>query len=287
MSTLSSQADLADGTDAMSPSFETRFRQANERARRKAQATRLALNVVGLVAFLAAWEAIPRFSDWVNDVLFPPPSVVLQTFMPMLMSGEIGRNIAISLQRAGLGFVIALISGIGIGLFTARIRTVQYLVEPLLHGFRAVPTIALVPLVVLWFGIGEPSKVVLVAWGAFFPIWITTFIGVRDINVIYLRSAACLGASRRDTLLLVVLPAALPFILSGIRQAIAVSLIVLVAAELSGASAGVAYMMSQGHQLFRVDIMFIGLVLLGTFGFLADRIFVALARWLFPWYAAA
>lgn len=285
--TTISNSDLTDAAHHPSPSFEAQFRAANNCARRKAQLTRLALNVLGLALFIAVWEAIPRYSDWVNEVLFPPPSTVLQTFIPMLTSGEIGRNIAISLQRAGLGFVIALVSGISLGLVTARIRWLQYLTEPLLHGFRAIPTIALVPLCILWFGIGEPSKVVLVAWGAFFPIWITTFIGVRDINLIYLRSAACLGASRRDTLLLVVLPAALPFILSGIRQAIAVSLIVLVAAELSGASAGVAYMMSQGHQLFRVDIMFIGLALLGTFGFLADRVFVALARWLFPWYAAA
>ncbi|QND71413.1 ABC transporter permease [Tardiphaga robiniae] len=285
--TTISDIDLSDNTHPASPSFEAQFRAANERARRKAQLTRLTLNILGLMLFIAIWEAIPRYSDWVNEVLFPPPSTVLQAFIPMLTSGEIGRNIAISLQRAGLGFVIALVSGITLGLVTARVRWLQYLTEPLLHGFRAIPTIALVPLCVLWFGIGEPSKVVLVAWGAFFPIWITTFIGVRDINLIYLRSAACLGASRRDTLLLVVLPAALPFILSGIRQSIAVSLIVLVAAELSGASAGVAYMMSQGHQLFRVDIMFIGLALLGTFGFLADRVFVALARWLFPWYAAS
>lgn len=287
MSTISTHPTVPDDTSAGLPSFEAEFRLAHQRNKRRAQLARLALNVLGVVLFVAAWEAIPRWSDWVNEVLFPPPSVVLQAFIPMLWSGEIGHNIVVSLQRAGAGFIIALVAGIAAGLLTARVRTLQYLSEPLLHGFRAIPTIALVPLCVLWFGIGEPAKVVLVAWGAFFPIWITTFIGVRDINIIYLRSAACLGASRRDTLFLVVLPAALPFILSGIRQAIAVSLIVLVAAELSGASAGVAYMMSQGHQLFRVDIMFIGLVLLGTFGFLADRIFVTLARWMFPWYSAS
>jgi ABC-type nitrate/sulfonate/bicarbonate transport system permease component len=287
MTTISTHVEEPDETHTGPASFEAEFRLAHQRVRRNAQLTRLVLNILGVVVFLVTWEAIPRLSDWVNEVLFPPPSVVLQAFIPMLLSGEISRNIVVSLQRAGLGFAFALVAGISAGLLTARIRTVQYLVEPLLHSFRAVPTIALVPLCVLWFGIGEPAKIVLVAWGAFFPIWITTFIGVRDINIIYLRSAACLGASRRDTLFLVILPAALPFILSGIRQAIAVSLIVLVAAELSGASAGVAYMMSQGHQLFRVDIMFIGLVLLGTFGFIADRVFVALARWLFPWYSAS
>ena len=179
----------------------------------------------------------------------------------MLLSGEIPLNILASLRRAGAGFSVALVTGIAAGVLTARIRIAEYLTEPLLHGLRSVPVIALVPLSVLWLGIGEGAKIALVAIGAFFPIWIATFIGVRDVHIVYLRSAACLGAGRFSTMLWVVLPAALPFILAGLRQSIAVSLIVLVAAELSGATAGVAYMMSMGHQLFRVDIMFIGLLL--------------------------
>jgi len=104
------------------------------------------------------------------------------------------------------------------------------------------------------------------------------------VHPIYLRPAACLGAPRLKTMLLVVLPAALPMILAGLRQAIAVSLIVLVAAELSGATLGVAHMMSLGYQLFKVDVMFIGLFVLGALGFLADRTFVWLTARLFPWY---
>ncbi|QOZ67342.1 ABC transporter permease [Bradyrhizobium arachidis] len=287
MSIASSEGTLSPSRDSEAPGFEAEFRTAYWRTRRRAVLFRLALNAAGVLLFVAAWEAIPRWSNWVNEVLFPPPSQVLEAFWPMLKSGEIGHNIVVSLRRAGTGFGLAFVLGIAAGLITSRVRFFQYLLEPLLHGFRAIPTIALVPLCILWFGIGEASKLALVTWGAFFPIWITTHIGVRDVHVIYLRSAACLGAGRLATLFLVILPAALPFILSGLRQAIAVSLIVLVAAELSGASAGVAYMMSQGNQLFRVDIMFIGLALLGIFGFLADRAFVALAGWLFPWYEGA
>lgn len=202
----------------------------------------------------------------------------------MILSGEIAHNVIVSLGRAGAGFMIATVLGIAAGVMTARLRVLQHLTEPLLHGFRAIPVIALVPVSVLWFGIGETAKIVLVATGAFFPIWIATFIGVRDVHIVYLRSAACLGAGRIATMFWVILPAALPFILAGLRQAMAISLIVLVAAELSGATAGVAYMMSMGHQLFRVDVMFIGLLLLGTLGFLFDRLFVLLTHRLFPWY---
>ncbi|MBS7543881.1 ABC transporter permease [Ancylobacter oerskovii] len=286
MSLASSDARIEPGTDTRPPagSFEEAFRAEHRRRRRHAAMWRLVLNAAGIALFVIAWELIPRYSSWINEVLFPPPSQVFEAFVPLLLSGEIVKNIRVSLLRAASGFGVALVLGIGAGVMTARLSWLQYLFEPLLHGFRSIPAIALIPLCILWFGIGETSKTALIAWGAFFPLWITTFIGVRDVNPIYLRSAACLGAGRLTTLFLVVLPAALPFILAGIRQALSVSLVVLVAAEMSGASSGIAHMMSEGHQLFRVDIMFIGLAVLGAFGFLVDRTFVAVARRLFPWY---
>ncbi len=264
-----------------------RFQQAHARAERTRRRRRLLLNLAGIALFLLGWEAIPHVFSWMNPALFPPPSRVLQAALPLIESGELAGHITASLTRAAAGFVIALILGITAGILTARIAFLHHLSEPVLHGFRSVPSLAVVPLAVLWFGIGELPKIALIAWGAFFPIWITTFIGVRDTNIVYLRSASALGAGRLRTLFLVILPAALPFILAGVRQAIAVSLIVLVAAELSGSTRGIAYMMSLGHQLFQVEIMFIGLVLLGTFGFLADRLFVWAARRLFPWYQSA
>jgi len=263
------------------------FVAAEHRRRRRAALNHAARNGLGLVIFLAVWEAIPRLAPNLNVLMFPPPSMVVETALPMILSGELAENIAMSLSRAGAGFLLAAILGIAAGLLTARIRLLNELSEPVLHGFRSVPVIALVPISVLWFGIGEPAKIALVAIGGFFPIWISSFIGVRDVHPTYLRSAACLGATTYRTMLLVVLPAALPFILAGLRQAIAVSFIVLVAAELSGATSGVAYMMSRGHQLFRVDIMFIGLFTLGALGFIADRLFVLTARRLFPWYETA
>jgi ABC-type nitrate/sulfonate/bicarbonate transport system permease component len=263
------------------------FRLAYRSQKRRQVGWRLIFNLLGVLIFLSVWEAVPRVVPWINTVLFPPPSKVVDTLWPMLLSGEIAHNIVVSLGRAGAGFLIAAVLGIAAGVVTARMRVLQHLTEPLLHGFRAIPVIALVPLSVLWFGIGESAKVALVATGAFFPIWIATFIGVRDVHIVYLRSAACLGAGRLATMLWVILPAALPFILTGLRQAMAISLIVLVAAELSGATAGVAYMMSMGHQLFRVDVMFIGLLLLGTLGFVFDRLFVLLTQRLFPWYTTA
>ena len=242
------------------------------------------LNLLGIVLFLLAWEILPRIVPNVNILMFPPPSSVVDALLPLLMSGELVNNIFISLQRAMAGFALAIVLGIAAGLLTARFWTLQHLTDPVLQGFRSIPVIALVPLSLIWFGIGEASKIALITWGAFFPIWIATFIGVRDVHSVYLRSAASLGAGQLQTMIYVILPSALPLILAGLRQALAIALIVLVAAEIAGARGGVAYMVAISHQLFRIDIMFIGLAVLGALGFVLDRLFVFVSRKLFPWY---
>jgi ABC-type nitrate/sulfonate/bicarbonate transport system permease component len=266
---------------------ERRFALELRTQRRMHILARLALNVTGLAVFLALWEIAPRLIPGTNTMLFPPPSAVAEAAWPMVTSGELIENIGVSLARAFVGFVLASILAVLIGIATARLRVIRDLSEPLLHAFRSIPVIALVPLSVLWFGIGETSKIALIVCGAFFPVWISTSIGVRDVPIAYLRSAACLGAGSLQTMFLVVLPAALPMILAGLRQAIAISLIVLVAAELSGATLGVAHMMSLGYQLFKVDVMFIGLFILGALGFILDRLFVSAMKRLFPWYTTA
>jgi ABC-type nitrate/sulfonate/bicarbonate transport system permease component len=267
--------------------IEADFLAQHRQVLRHRRISTVALNILGVVVFLGTWEILPRAGLIGNIILFPPPSIVLKTMWPMILSGEIFYNVLISLGRVVSGYALATVLGITIGVVTARNRTIRDLLEPLLHGFRSIPAIAVVPISVLWFGIGEGTKIVLVTLGAFFPIWINTFIGVRDVHQIYLRSAACLGASRIQTLVLVILPASLPLIIAGMRQGLAVSLIVLVAAELAGARAGVAYMMSLGHQLFKTDLMFAGLLILAFLGFAGDRLFVVLCRRLFPWYQPA
>ena len=255
------------------------------KAQRRWQTIRqLSFNVLGIILFLAAWEATPHVIPWMNRLLFPPPSDVVGTLRELLASGELVENIRVSLTRVMYGFLIATVLGVLAGLLTGRIRILQYLSDPILHGMRSIPAIALVPLSLLWFGIGEPSKVALIAWGAFFPIWLNTYTGVRDVPPVLVRSAASLGAARFQTMFMVILPASLPFILVGLRQGIGIALIVLVAAELAGASSGVGFMIATSHQLFRVDIMFIGIATLGFLGYVVDRLFTLLQGYLFPWY---
>jgi len=266
---------------------EERFLRALQAAKRRRILVQLALNALGIVLFLLAWEMSPRIIPWLNPILFPPPTETLHALQELIDSGELVNGIAISLRRALIGFVIGSLLGILVGLLSGQIAAIQYLTDPLLHGFRAIPAIALVPLSLLWFGIGEASKVALIAWGAFYPVWLNTYTGVRNVPDALHRSAASLGALPHQAMFLVVLPASLPFILVGLRQAVGIALIVLVAAELAGSSSGVGYLIATSHQLFRVDIMFVGIATLGFLGFMVDRLFALAQTYFFPWYTGA
>jgi len=241
--------------------------------------------VLGTLAFFGAWEALSR-SGLVNEVMLPAPSTIAQSGWSLLLTGELARHLGASLLRAVLGFVSGSVLAIALGVAMAQIPLLHAAINPLVQMFRAVPSLAFVPLAIFWFGIGETSKIFLIAWGVFFPVWVNTYIGVRDSNPLFHRAAASLGASGWRNFAFVVLPAALPFIIAGLRVSLSVALVVLVAAELAGAAFGVGYLIQMSQQVFRVDQMFVGLIVLGVMGFSADFLFERAVRRLFPWYGA-
>jgi ABC-type nitrate/sulfonate/bicarbonate transport system permease component len=267
--------------------IERAFLKTRRTHHRGALGRQFVLGVVGFLLFLAVWEIAPRVVPGINPKMFPPPSQVAGIFADMTWgSGEIWPHLGASLQRALWGFLLGASTGVVAGVLSGRFAVFRELSDPVLHGLRAIPAIAIVPLAIVWFGLGDVSKVMLIAWGAFFPVWVNTFIGVRDIPAVYLRSAATLGARPVAAVLQVALPAALPFVFAGLRQATAVAFVVLVAAELVGAEKGLGFLISFAHLVFRVDIMFVGLIYLGAIGFLADQFFAWLLQKLFPWYGA-
>lgn len=280
----------AGGRDVLTPDLvekvEERFRYDLQRSRHRRRVQRLMLNIAGVILFLIVWEVAPRVVPGVNLQMFPPPSGVVGTLWDLIASGELAGHAWSSLKRAIAGFVLGSTAGILVGLLTGRLMMLRDLSDPVLHSLRSIPSIAFVPLAIVWFGLGETPKIALITWGTFFPVWVNTFIGVRDVPSIYVRSAASLGASPAGIMLQVVLPAALPFIIAGLRQATAVAFVILVAAELVGASSGLGYLISFSHLVFRVDMMFVGLMALGALGFLADTLFAASLDRIFPWYGA-
>ena len=172
------------------------------------------------------------------------------------------------------------------GVSLGRSKFLESLVGPLLQMARAIPPLALVPLIIFWFGINEGAKVSLIGWATFFPVWINTLLGVKGANPLYIRAGQSLGARRSKLLLRVVIPAALSPIFSGMRVALSISFTVLVAAELAGALAGLGYLIQTSALSFRVDNIFVGIVVLALLGFIADTLFMIILYWLFPWYHA-
>ncbi len=233
----------------------------------------------GLLAFAGAvclWQAV-SWSGLVNSGLFPPPAQVLGALAETAYSGELLADAISSFSRVFWGFLAGGLAGVGLGLLTGSLEPVWLTLGQLLHFLRNIPPIALVPLALVWFGIGETSKVFLIAWSVLFPVWMNTHIGVTEVQKEFLWLAKLFGANRLQTFVEVVLPASAVFIVAGLRIGVGMAFIALVAAELAGSSSGFGFLISNSHLLFRVDKMVVGILLLGFFGLLADRLFLFIA----------
>jgi NitT/TauT family transport system permease protein len=232
---------------------------------------------------LALWEVLSR--TVLNSNLVPPPTVVAGVAAGMFQSGELFVHIAISLRRIFVGFIVGSALGIGIGVAAARSRLVWDALYPILAVCSAVPPIALIPLAMLWFGIDEGARLFLIVYLAVILMVPSTVNGVRSIPSIRLRAAASLGARRRDVYLRVMLPDALPFILSGLRITLGFCFMVVVAAEMIGANSGIGYLIMQSRFYALTTKMFVGILVLGVLGMSFDALFRRLLTVTLPRFA--
>jgi len=238
--------------------------------------------VLSVPLFLTLWQGL-SISGWVNQTLFPSPLLVLASLAHHAMSGQLWRDLWASGSRVTIGYGLGAAAGILAGVLTGRNRLAGNLLVPVFQMLRPIPPVALVPIVILWFGLSETGKWFLVVWGVFFAVWISAHLGVQRVDPVLLRAAACLGARPSAVLVHVVLPAALPTTFVGLRTAIGISFFTLVAAELAGAFAGIAYRIELSHQNMQTAEMMAGLVALGLLSALADKGFGLLARRLVRW----
>jgi NitT/TauT family transport system permease protein len=246
------------------------------------RAGRVLLSLVSLTLFCVVWEAGSR-AGFISNRLIPAPSQVGEAAWELLNDGILLRDIYWSSRRAIAGMVTGSLLGIVVGLFTGRVLAVRLLLEPVIQVLRPIPGIAWIPFAILWFGVGEIPKLFIISLGVFFPVWLSTHVGVMATRSQYVEAAQSLGLERHELFYRVVLPAALPSIVTGLRQGLAIAFILVVAAELTGASSGLGNLISQSHLTFRTDRMLVGLALLGVLGALVDYGFSRLARWLVHW----
>lgn len=232
--------------------------------------------------FLALWQVVST-AGLVNARLFPPPTVVALALWHSAVSGSLFIDLGMSLSRVVIGYLAGAAAGIAVGLLTGRYALVNSLLTPVFQLLRPIPPIAFVPIVILWFGLSELGKWFLVFWGVFFTVWIATHLAVQRVDEMLIRAARCLGMPDHRLIREVVLPGALPVIFVGLRTAIGISFYTLVAAELAGTFAGLAYRIDIAHQNMQIGQMMGGLVMLGVLSALADRGFGVLSRRLVWW----
>lgn len=226
-------------------------------------------------------------SYWVfGPFLIPPPSAVFRAFGPMSESGELFRDIGFSLSRVAVGYVSGTAVALILGLVMGRIRTLHDLLDPLVEFMRFLSPTAMIPIVVIWFGIGEIAKYALVFWGTVFIVLLNTIAGVLRTPSIRQNAALCLGASEAQIFRLIVLPSAVPYIVVGMRLALSSAFISIIPAELLAADSGLGYLLQQSSLLLQTDRIFVALLTICAVGFLTDRLFQLSASTLLHRYLA-
>lgn len=239
--------------------------------------------VVSPLALLLLWELASRLA-WVDPKLVPPPSLAILDIWDLIVTGQLFVALWASLRRVVAGFLIATVIGIVIGTLMARVRLFETIFDPLVELIRPVSPLALFPLALLWFGIGDASKIFLITLACSFPVILNTYAAVRGIDRSLVLAARSLGANRWEVFARIVLPGSLPGIFTGLRLAWGISLIVIIAAEMIGAVAGIGYMILNAQQVFQIERVFSGIIVVGLLGFVTDLGFRRLRARLMPWY---
>jgi NitT/TauT family transport system permease protein/taurine transport system permease protein len=222
------------------------------------------------IAFLS-WQFLSTVLF--NPFLIPPPLEVFRTAIPMLVSGEIFADVSISMVRVLVGFAIGSFAGVVMGVLLGRIRLLHELLDPIIELLRYLSPTAMIPIAVIWFGIGELSKYFLIFWGTFFIVLINTTAGVWRAPVARQRAAECLGANQLQIFVLVVIPSAVPYIVTGMRVAMASSFMSIIPAEILAADSGIGYLLQKSSMLLQTNRIFVALLTICVLGFIVDRIF--------------
>ncbi len=236
-----------------------------------ARARTVLLTIASLILGLAIWQFLS--SVVFNPFLIPPPSEVFRTAVPMLTSGEIFADVGISMSRILVGFLTGSAVAVVAGVLLGRIRVLHDLLDPIIELLRYLSPTAMIPIAVIWFGIGELSKYFLIFWGTFFIVLINTTAGVWRAPVARQRAAECLGANQLQIFAFVVVPSAVPYIVTGMRVAMASSFMSIIPAEILAADSGIGYLLQKSSMLLQTNRIFVALVTICILGFIVDRVF--------------
>jgi NitT/TauT family transport system permease protein len=235
----------------------------------------LGVSTLSVVAGILAWAIGSRGAD---PTLIPTPAAVWTATRQAVSDGSLWANVGISVRRVFEGWILGSAIAIPLGVLAGTIPVVRSALDPYIHFFRAVPALALVSLFLLWFGIGEASKVYLIAWAVIFTVIVTTAEAASGVPRDKIDAARCFGANRNQTLWQVIVPATVPGIFTGMRLGLSTAYLVVVAAEALAANSGIGWLVWNARTYFRTDEIFLGVFCFGILGFLSDRLWRLLGR---------
>jgi ABC-type nitrate/sulfonate/bicarbonate transport system permease component len=235
-----------------------------------------------VILTLAIWQAMWSAGK-ISPLFMSGPSAIAKRFHDDLLHGNLLNDLAYSGKNFAIGFILAVVAGVLLGVIVGWYKRVEMLAGPFLNALYATPRVAMVPLIIIWFGIGMWSKVFIVFISAFFPVLVNTIGGIRAIDRDLLRAARAFCASDRQIFTTVAIPGAVPFILTGIRQGVALGLIGVVVGEMFGGSQGIGFMVAYGGQTFATDTLFVGVLIIAFAGIvltsLAEQLEKRFSRW--------
>ena len=240
------------------------------------------ISILSPLVLLGLWEIFAR-SQWIDTRFFPAPSNIIRHLFELASSGALWKHTVASLYRLAIGFVVGCLPAVVLGLAIGLYRPVRAAFDPLISATYPIPKSSLLPLILLIFGLGESSKIAMVAIGVFYPVVINTAAGVRQIPPIFLDVGHNFGASRFNMFRTVALPGALPLIMTGIKLGAGMGLVLIAIAEMIGAKQGLGYMIWNAWELFDVETMYVGLFVIAIIGFVMNAGFDAIERAVVPW----
>ena len=244
------------------------------------------LSLISPIGLLVLWQVL-LMAGFGDRRFIPAPTDIAVRFAALVANGELATHVLVTLYRVFAGFFIGVVPAIAVGLLMAMFKPVRVFFDPLIAALFPIPKIALMPLLLLAFGFGDASKIALVVIAVFFPVVVNTYVGAANIEKIYWDVGKNFGASQRVMFTRVVFFGALPMIFAGLRIALAVSFIVLVASEFVASKTGIGYLIWNSWELLQVDTMFVGIVTIGILGLITSAAFQEIERKVIPWKAGA
>lgn len=259
-----------------------KLKQQEKKENSSGSTSRRRLSIISPIALLLLWELLVRV-NLLDSRFFPAPSTVLITMGQMIKNGLLFSDLGISLYRIFGGFLIGAIPGLIIGLTMGIFPIVKIIMDPVVAATYPIPKLAIMPLIMILFGLTEFEKMVVIALGTFFIVLINTCAGVVNLEKIYMDVAKNYGASKKDYYLTVALPGALPMIFTGLKLGMGMALLLIVAAEMNGASSGIGYRIWESYSIFNIPEMYVSFVIMAILGYVFTVVLDEIERWIIPW----